>query len=969
MFKYIVETYENNEWQKLNDVVLPITDGDVLDETLAEGKVDVKNTARSTSLKPMTRLRIKCYEDGVFKGKIQRVVGTSRKTRKRLVGSPLFDYEAQTLELTKIMERIVIGSMTSTKWLEHNYQGGSAQFSDTGTTGTLVHINDSLVPSYNLIYKTGETIQIPQAGGIASSSQWDTWLTISGFSGVNYKGAIVTNEIKKGNTTEAISIWSNDNSTADTSISYTFDSDGSYQITTYWAVYVTQSELDTDNPSIEGSYTWSFSVYTQKHAQPQNYIITSIVNRLLSAGKTRRHSDNPLISFNAEQATKYSQAPYDNPPEFAFTNSTLLDALMQIGGAIHAIPRLQCVGESEDSEDLTYEVVFDELGGNEDISANMPAFVYEDKNYDINDYSGELDSPAQNLVNSQNIEKGCVSEFGKQYITVRTESAQVEISADTMALQLSSKIQQLVRLYCKYGNEEYDITPYVYESEEYQTLSTLENSTYPYSIGYALCYKKGGNTITGLNSKITTATVLTKWKTQYAILNILRAVTGNSSLTISRYIDLAFRVVYVPIIETRLTHRKPFADGTEDITLVYNQGANLVETSAYGQKLRGAVARLGQEITRRTYDFFSFSNLPKVGQIIDGSYIAQVNYAFYVNKIRVTVTLTPNFNLLSHYVGLNTNYRLSDISQEQIANRFITYGETLVFGNSETSKQGTIISKSLAGQVVHKILDDTQPDISRIDTAMTESIDEDGNIITDTAVLLPVVSFPFGTSWAFVCAFLDNYGAGYQATDEFQDNSEYKRVQRLVPYTDAVGEIAELNVWWNNRREWENDGNAVADGGQANIYPLANSTVKGNYKANSPMTTADNPFVLLKDSKERIGIVYQMHLQANRETIVIGSALADNCPLCTNVTDAPTIKAYVLDHTINTFGNPDIVVGTNAQETTYSVDSNGTITVAPVSGFTARAWVIADTNGNIYIGENNPTINGSTYEPIYISTK
>ena len=115
MFSYTVEIYENNAWAILKSVALPITDGDVLDETLAEGKIDVKNTLRSKSIKPFTRLRIKCYDGrGALKNTIQRVTGNCTKTKKRLYGTPIYDFEIQTLELTKLTERIVIGSMTST---------------------------------------------------------------------------------------------------------------------------------------------------------------------------------------------------------------------------------------------------------------------------------------------------------------------------------------------------------------------------------------------------------------------------------------------------------------------------------------------------------------------------------------------------------------------------------------------------------------------------------------------------------------------------------------------------------------------------------------------------------------------------------------------------------------------------------------------------------------------------------------
>ena len=951
MFNYKVEIYENNAWTTLDNVALPITDGDVLDETLAEGRIDIKNTTRSKSIKPFTRLRIKCYDGETYKGKIQRVVGTTKKTRKRLVGTPTYDFEIQTLELTKLLERTIIGSMTSTKYINKNYDDTytasattyytiSTEYSPpssgeiSGVPSSVGAIQIGTAPTYKLYYPTGtqissDALYITKPSDIAGVSTY-TW-EIEPYTIVKKNGVAVAEN--------------------------TITSAGAYTIEAHATLLQRGAAGNND---YEINITWTVSAYTKKMEAGKS--IASVVQRLLSVGKTRRKNETPKYALNQAFRDKYINI---EAPEFAFTNDTLLDALFVIGGAIHAIPRLQCTSDPNDN-DLKYEVTFDELGGDEDITANMPAMVYEDKNYDITDYCGALDSPAQNLVNSREVAKGCLTELGGQYITMRTETSQVEISSDTAAWSVSMPINQMVQFYMRYGNTERDISPYVYESEEYGTLSQLEDSRYPYSTGWALCYKKGSNTITGFNSKLTTATVLTKAGLKYAISNIWQAVTGNT-IPDNDIINCAFRAVYVPIVEARITQRKPLTETDEDIELMYNQGSNLVETNAYGQKMRGAAARLGQEITRRTYDFKSLDNLPKVGQLIDGAYIAQCNCAYYATKVRVTVTMTPNFNLLSQYVGLNTNYRLSDISTEQITNRFITYGNTLVFGDSEANGSPIIPTATAKSAIAKMLKPADNADISRIDKAMFVGYDEEETEIEDSAVLLPVMSFPFGTSWAFVCACLDNFGAGYQATDAFDTGTApdtvHKRVQRLVPYTDAVGEIEYLGVWWTGDALWENDATAIADNGQANLYPQATASVETAFKSKT-MTTGSNPFVLEKDSKERIGVVYQMHLQANRDSVVIGSALADNCPLCTNYT-ANAGTAYVLPHTINTFGSVDL---TGATSTTFSVN-NGQIVVANPGIAGTKSWVIVDANKNIYIGENTAENESGYFPTIYISTK
>lgn len=965
MFNYLVQTYEDGAWQDLNKVALPITDGDVLDETLAEGKFDLRSTSRVKPIKPFTRVRVKLYDGNTYKGKIQRVAGDTKRTTKRIAYPRRYDHDIQTLELTKIMERIIIGSMTSTKYITKDYQNeytvnevttNVKQYYDGRDDNIwsvnyipshIGYIDIGTAPTYKLYYPVGATIS-------ADASYITKQADIAGLQSHSWTEAPHT--ILKRN---GVAVANNK-----------FTQPGTYTIEAHAVLETVTAglppKIDVDDITI----VWEVSAYSDKMATPKS--ITSIVNRLLAAGKTRRKGIDPqTITFNAQQAQKYSQVPYTNPSEFAFTNDTLLDALMQIGGMIHAIPRLQVKDESENSEDLTYELVFDELGGNEDITDTMPKMLYQEDTYSVNDYCGTLDSPAQNLVNSQNVEKGAKATFGDQYITMRTETTQVEISADTAAFQESDEIEQMVQFWMRFGDKERNISPYVYEEDEYKTLSQLNESRYPYSTGWALCYKKGSRTITGFNNKLTTATVLTKPLLKYAIANIWKAVTGDNLLE-SDIINCSFKAIYVPSVQTRITSRKPISSEQDDIELFYNQGANKVETSAFGQKMRGAAARLGQLLTRKTYDFFSLNNLPKVGQIIDGAYIAQADYAFYQTKVRCTVTLAPNFNLLSQYVGLNTNYRLSDISTEQIADRYITYGEKIVFGYGNAGTiNPTIVPQSLVETAIRQMLKGTNGEspVKRINTSLWIGYDENGDQIVDSQVLLPVMSFPFGTSWAFVCACVDNYGVGYQATDAFDVDGKHKRVQRLVPYSDAVGEIEYLGVWWSGKQIWTNDASAVADGGQANVYPYATNASKAVYLASAEMATGDyangHPFVLMKDSRERIGVVYQIHLQANRDTIVIGSALADNCPLCTNY-QASTTKAYILPHTINTFGAVDF---TGATETTFTVAGNA-ITVAHNGADNVKSWVIVDdASKQIYIGENTSENQDGHFPIVYMTTK
>lgn len=967
MFKYKVEIYEDNGWQELGDVALPITDGEILNDTLDEGRIDLKNTARSRAIKPFTRLRIGCYENDELLKRIQRVVGTARRTRKRNTGTALYDWSIQTLELTKLLERDFIGSMTSTKYLAKDFMVEQKAPAETqvkyygsttsigyeevdGVPSTIRIFSLANAPAYKLYYPTGTIIPNDAEDFIKLNPLFDNGNFIN--PSLSDREVVVKKIIREGIGKDIYEDVPNNK----------FDDVGVYAILAKaTAKYEYIGAGSNTEYTEELTITWKVTVYSNRMAQGKT--ITSVVDRLLKAGVTRRFGiDAQKYTLNSAFAEKYASV---EAPEMSFSNSTLLDALFQVGGAIHAIPRLQ-VNEAE-ADDLHYEVTFDELGGDEEVGHLMPQWVSEDKNIDINDFCDTLDSPSQNLVNSVNVDTGCVTEFGEQYISVRTENNQAEISGNTMAISVTMPIQQLVKLVCLYEGQTADITAFVYEMAEYNTLSSLKNTYFPYSKNYALCYSIGGNTITGLNSKPTTATAIDTLNSQYAIVNILNAVLGtNYDSTGINYSALAFRTTYVPIVSARVTQKKPIKGNTDGNTLVYNQGANLVETSAYGQKMRGAIARLGLEATQRTYDFASFDAVPKVGQKIDGEYIVQVDCAYYPTKIRATLLLTPNFNQISQYVGLNTNYRLYDISERQSVDRFIAYGEIIEVGEEVMPKAFPIIDQELIKNTVKKMFGSTEDEVLRITTALT--IPYDGtNEINNRKVLLPVASFAFGQSLAFASSYLDNYGAGYQATDAYNDGSVQKRVQRLVPYANEYGEFERLAVYWRGGKLWGNYN--VADENkelneQAYLYPEATEDVANNFIATAQMSTKVQPFIVMKDSAERIGLTYQVHFQANRESVVIGRAMSENCPLVTDI-DNHTAKAYCFNHELNNLSSYDIeseVNSGNAWEIQISMTDGSYIKPTYDGNKQAKAWAVVDENGHIYIGENTDVA-----KPIYIT--
>ncbi|MGN0743903.1 MAG: hypothetical protein ACI4MZ_01325 [Christensenellales bacterium] len=876
MFSYQIDIYENKAWKPLKSWARPFTDGTVLDDTLDAGAITLSLSDRQEPIKPFTKLRIIINEDGVEKERIYRLVATSKRTRRVFAPSlkPLYDWQIQTVELTKELERRFMGTITVTKALQTDYATGGTNAPYILSDGVnLTEDGLSVVSKIKQPIDVGGMLSVPSTAEMfklpENSLLKGNWYINTSKTFVKDKvGNVLYTSIPAGEAQAGSAPAFSYVPTKKGELKIVYDMD-----IIQW-ISVTST---TQHYSVE--YTFAVNVFEQIQPKTQP-TITSVCERLLSSGITRRRGINtPEYTLDETFAAEYADVA---SPEFSFSNCTLFEALSEVGGYIHAIPRLVPRSIKDDTH---YKVTFDKLGGNEQ-APDMPPMLYQDHTIDINDWCGTLDCPAQNLCNTVD-ESGSITELGNDYITVRTEESNIEINGDNVLIRTSMPIQKLVKLECGFIPEYNDgttpvgdITAYVYEAAEYSTLSSYWGTAYPYSKAWALCYAQNDNKITGLAEKQAGQTSVSSAFNNAAIVNIINAVTGLNLTVLDSAAgewmrSLAFKVTYVPIVTSRVTARKPSLDsGAESKNaLVYNQGSNVAETSFYGEKMRGAVARLGRDVEQRTYLIKQWNQMPKCGQLLDGKYIATIDAEYDLNCIRATLTMTKNFNQLSRYVGLNSNYRLYDISEKQSVERFINYSELILVGSELSVDMREQMMLKNVPQMIESTIFENNDDL-KTQVALLLPYDSNGEEIgvRQRRIVLPVASFPFGNSICFAVSYHDNYGAGYQSTNEFE-NEKNKAVQRLVPYTDSYGEIAELRIIMG-REGWSNPSiNDQVDGGNAMTYPQALDTV--NLIPNRTVDTGNvQRLIIDKDSREHLNLVYQVHFVSARDSLVIGPGMS-----------------------------------------------------------------------------------------------
>ena len=768
----------------------------------------------------------------------------------------LYSHTIQLIEPTKLLERKICDTMTVTNTLYKDYAVGVFPASVATAPGGVTYKGNFVTP-----YLPDAQVSLPPFSQVFNDP---SGTAVNYYPLPNDDASITTVTAPSGDI-----IYSEKSSSSGT---VTLEEAGTYEIK-YAMTYRVESGVPPTSTIFTYSGTISIGVIENTEASAP-WTITDVVNRILSAGETRRVSltggtdiDKQKYFFDAEQANDYKSKL---APEFFFTRGTLRGALDTVGAFIHGIPRLQ-----GDYQTIKYL----ELGKENPFAGKLPAPIYVDEQIAGDEYANVLDSPAQNLLNTTDRASGAVVEPSADgWRALNSTGGEWLIAADTMTIITDTPIYQVEKLELKWGTggNTLDATAYLYEAAEYDVLSSYTGEAYPYSKGWALRYAQGGQEITGLNFILDSA--LDGADQNYAIVNILQALGVNVDNGADFANNLFYRVTYIPIAELRVTQKKPYLTHNGAGSLIYNQGGNTIESEYYGQKLKGVIARIGNKVNRRTYIIRRLKNLPQVGQTFypDGipERITNVDREFNTAYIKATVTSVPNFNRIAEYTGVNSNYRLYDISEKQSVDRFVHYEETCVISNSAVADFGEPMITGAGIDAYATLFDgDRTADVDngfkataiQIESKAGRTIEDATTAADNDTIIKSSASFGFGNSLVFFSNMTDNYGAGKQSTS-YEVNGQTKRASRQVQYGDGLGNISTMRVQL---------GIAISQQGNDNpfLYPSGAGN-SGNIAANAVLfDTSDHPLFISKDSREAMHFTYQLHHQADNFDIIIGSGL------------------------------------------------------------------------------------------------
>ena len=887
-FSAYIKDESGNYTQKISGAKFPFACSDLLDERLDEAILQLQSCPVK-SFEPTTEIKIEVYDkmtEKVGQTKKYYYIVSSDRAQELPIGSGKFKHEIHLIERTKLLEGIYCQSITFT-----NPSGNIYTLNVEKQTPELIQVDDGKpwqdnVPEsfYESVYKFNNPI--PSNLNFATPTPQIVANTIieylNGLSSAN-DAELLTSDGLVGDET-LTGVYVDGISQTGTNATVLFGPQASNEI-----IYT----LVIRNVSAIVYYKLRYLIAGVENRYPlKPWTISDCVDRCLDLAEPLFEGESPRYMLNPEQWNKYSEV---FSPEFTMTQCTLREQLKVIGSFISAEPRLGGFDENGDYQEN--QIFFDEYGTGKHAKIETYPYVYRSYSHDINEYCTHIETSASNLVNALNYGEGTVTEPNKTNTrTVRTDNINVMLSDTNAYAKTDNKIQDIVAVKIKLFNAdgtvnwEGDITPYIFEQHEYNNLSSYEG-TYPYAKAYALYYTRGEQGIRGLFFKEESA--YAQPFQRYAIVNILNALTGADydDFITRNFARMSLQISYIPIYDTKFSHSKQTVKlGQKPFMRVYNQSENIIESRYYGENIKGVAQRLGRETQTRTYILHNLDDIPNKGEMIEDYFIVAVKTEFYFEHIKCTVELTKDFNRISQYVGISSNKRVYEVSESNAYTRDMLFKNYVVIGDSTDSdiaENENICIKSIApiALIFNPDYNDEggNTPMNNPVNAVATLCQNKSKTNTFAKVVLPVISSAFGNTMVFSWDYKDNYAAGEQVDYTTSTDEDDNEVTSWWQTDVACGDYYGRAYWYQFRLLTR-----PLDKGFEQALTVTNQGVSNENFILSPL------YRCRKDSRERLSPNFEIEFVTTHDDIIIGSALASNCPLVTvnRNTQAPSVKFY-----------------------------------------------------------------------------
>jgi len=698
-------------------------------------------------------------------------------------------------------------------------------------------------------------------------------------------------------------------------------------------------------------------------------------------------------------------------PEFKWSSKmTLWECLLAAGKTMQAIPRLI---PSSASDSLWNTITFDFL----DILKNNVPNLYNEAtayldSFNEEQYCSDIETSAENLISQSDLTESLMyypSQDG--YITPRTDD--IRLTTDNCKIILPTIIDRISKVYVKnivvgavagesgigypYSGIDkivdvgvMDITNYIFAKDNWDLLQEaygasiiggqyMRNNTFYWedNILHILNnkYKESGIAIYGtpvwnklidnlfFNSDGTVKefTIQKKDGTlqtghffyNYNFDNYGHDIDGN---TIDNR-QLLFHVEYVPKnsaskFKTVKTEKK-----SQRFTMNYNQFSEVNDTKSLGRNCFGVCQKMGVNRHNITVNFKNYSEVPEPGDYYEDYIVTNVNAKIKsMNLITAELELSKDYNILSEYVALFSNYRQWLTPNTNIVEKNMLYEDYCII--EEEAKQNTSILNCRTAPVdidsyygIGRYANVFQANIitnSTIDVMDTD-INQSGT--TRNGVIVSVDSKPINNSLVFTAKMENHLSAGSRTRNADDDGNG--DIVSDVYYCNEDGTLENLRFRL---------GNGIA-GLRTYTLPMGVGTaITGYNRVSRTMTGASTIFthsiVTKKTSGEMLTLIYQLYNVTTIPTLIISDLLSANSPLVKQWATTKTFKVWALTKKVSKFtysisSNATELTGSTIAVTFNSTLQNFALTINfPAYPTDGVGWALTDESGNLYLAEN-----------------
>lgn len=376
-----------------------------------------------------------------------------------------------------------------------------------------------------------------------------------------------------------------------------------------------------------------------------------------------------------------------------YNQKNLHEIFMDIGKYIHARPKAKF------GSDDRFEIEWKKYGQTEQNpdgkdENSKPISIFNSKF--VEEYISSVSSYVTNMVQlGGTITEILAPKSSSEDYLVYNDVAELKTSKNIIQidnLEVIRKTDREIRNLTGNGTQGESENGYVFEQNVYQLLSLDAYDNI--NKGLAIYYELGTNVIKGLNFQLPSRTVgLQTTVYDYTIKRIIGTVYGlqESDWANIKVNDYLFRITYktkdtLRTDQTRPDLRKYLINCKYDNIPIHYQFNNqqdlVVDSTKFGHNMYGKLIRTGNTTYERVEYIVNLSQVKHSGELynIYGNlyYVSKVINTYYPNYIISQVEFSKDFNRLSEIIGIPSEPRFYEISEQSLINREVPINDYIM---------------------------------------------------------------------------------------------------------------------------------------------------------------------------------------------------------------------------------------------------------------------------------------------------